>query len=106
MLMRSGLAQQPMQAGSSNPAAPAQTVYTMKGEYDLQPQGDGKNFLLRRLGRDGRPLETVAVTRISETRGETKYVDQSGEKIYHSYGRQAGGRSHFRAAFSGTGNSG
>jgi hypothetical protein len=74
VLICPGMAQQPKR---SLPAG--QTIYTMRGEYEVQPQGDGKNFLLRRLA-NGAPYEVIAVTRISETRGEMQYVDQNGKQ--------------------------
>jgi hypothetical protein len=55
-------------------------VYTMRGEYDVQPQGDGKSYVLRRFAKDGRAYETIAVTKSSEKNGETVYDDGSGKK--------------------------
>jgi hypothetical protein len=56
-----------------------QPVYTMSGKYKIEPQGDGKTYLLLRLAKDGSAYETVTLTRSAEKNGEIVYVDQAGK---------------------------
>jgi len=55
-------------------------LYTVRGEYTITPQPDGKAYMLQRLARDGTSIENIVLTKTSGNNPAAEYIDQSGTK--------------------------
>jgi hypothetical protein len=53
---------------------------TMRGEYKITPQPDGKTYMLQRLAHDGTSIENIVLTRTSGNSPAGEYIDQSGTR--------------------------